>query len=352
MLLLAELHRFDDFQQSRWEQLWQRAQTASAKLSRASTQKRRNIVEGARLPKSMYNRGKSRARQKLIGAPLAARNEDKSRRPQEQLSAPRTPRVQPPREMTLGRSSLNVCEARRPNVLQDPGACSNELLKVCLDDQEALQLLQVAAEDFAKASVPESVFKAFIVARMTWRKHWLVSLALQWKQLVRHSNLPSREPGCREWRGSGCMTARLVCGTKRESVPNDDVWNPQGVKILGTQVGSADFVAKLATERWQKVKNCGKQWLGSPCHQSPPREPPAPVPLEELRYCVSLSTRTLQSTASCAPRWMDSPEAKTSMALIIRADLDIHVSKLDVHSDRRSSFTAHSGQCPFRWHCS
>ena len=52
------------------------------------------------------------------------------------------------------------------------------------------------------------------------------------------------------------------------------------------------------------------------------------------------------------PWWMGSPEAKTSMALVIRADLDVHVSKLDLHSDRGSSFTAHSLQCPFRWHCS
>ena len=38
---------------------------------------------------------------------------------------------------------------------------------------------------------------------------------------------------------------------------------------------------------------------------------------------------------------------------IIRAYLDVDVSELGVHSDRGSGFfTAHSGQCPFRWHCS
>ena len=46
-------------------------------------------------------------------------------------------------------------------------SCSNEILKACLVDQQALRFLQAAAEDFAKGAVPESVFKAFMVARMT-----------------------------------------------------------------------------------------------------------------------------------------------------------------------------------------
>ena len=34
--------------------------------------------------------------------------------------------------------------------LQVPGGCSYEMLKVCLDDAELLQLLTAAAEDFAR----------------------------------------------------------------------------------------------------------------------------------------------------------------------------------------------------------
>ena len=58
------------------------------------------------------------------------------------------------------RSALSGCSP-------GPGGCSNEISKVCLDDHEGLKLLLSATEDFAKAAVPDSVFKAFMVARMT-----------------------------------------------------------------------------------------------------------------------------------------------------------------------------------------
>ena len=41
------------------------------------------------------------------------------------------------------------------------------MLKVCLDDGELLQLLTAAAEDFARASVPQEIFRAFQKAHMT-----------------------------------------------------------------------------------------------------------------------------------------------------------------------------------------
>ena len=48
-----------------------------------------------------------------------------------------------------------------------PGGCSNEILRVCLDDTETLLLLTAAAEDVARASVPPDVFRVFMLARMT-----------------------------------------------------------------------------------------------------------------------------------------------------------------------------------------
>ena len=48
-----------------------------------------------------------------------------------------------------------------------PGGCSNEMLRVCSDDHEALLLLTSVAEDFARASVPESIFNCFTMASMT-----------------------------------------------------------------------------------------------------------------------------------------------------------------------------------------
>ena len=48
-----------------------------------------------------------------------------------------------------------------------PGGCTYEMLQVCLDDVELLQMLTSAAEDFARAAVPRVVFKAFQKANMT-----------------------------------------------------------------------------------------------------------------------------------------------------------------------------------------
>ena len=75
---------------------------------------------------------------------------------------------QPPREFTLDAKLFAECLRSAPSGCSPgPGDCSNEILKVCLDDHEELKLLQSAAEDFAKTAVPDSVFKAFMVARMT-----------------------------------------------------------------------------------------------------------------------------------------------------------------------------------------
>ena len=47
-----------------------------------------------------------------------------------------------------------------------PGGCTNEMLKVCLDDAEVSQLLFLAAQDMARAQIPESA-KTFMLATMT-----------------------------------------------------------------------------------------------------------------------------------------------------------------------------------------
>ena len=46
------------------------------------------------------------------------------------------------------------------------GGCSNEMLRVLLEDKESLLYFHAAAEDFARA-VPASIFKAFMMANMT-----------------------------------------------------------------------------------------------------------------------------------------------------------------------------------------
>ena len=41
------------------------------------------------------------------------------------------------------------------------------MLRVCLDDTETLELLVSAAEDFARAEIPQEVAKSFMLASMT-----------------------------------------------------------------------------------------------------------------------------------------------------------------------------------------
>ena len=47
-----------------------------------------------------------------------------------------------------------------------PGGCRNEMLRVCLDDPETLELL-TAAKDLARATVPGEVTRTFMLASMT-----------------------------------------------------------------------------------------------------------------------------------------------------------------------------------------
>ena len=94
-----------------------------------------------------------------------------------------------------------------------PGGCTNEMLRLCLDDPELVQLLFRAAEDCARARMPDTVMKAFMSATMTalqkpdggrrqgaWQQAlhfadsslsaWPGSSGRQWNQRVPHSSLP------------------------------------------------------------------------------------------------------------------------------------------------------------------
>ena len=46
-----------------------------------------------------------------------------------------------------------------------PGGCTNEMLHVCLDDHETLELLTSAAEDYARVTVPDEARKSFMLPR-------------------------------------------------------------------------------------------------------------------------------------------------------------------------------------------
>ena len=158
----------------------------------------------------------SRAPQELKGAPLAPRDENtlnelRRRRPQGRVRDIPADVLEfcPERELKLDAKIFAECLRSAPTGCSPgPGGCSNEILKVCLDDHESLALLTVAAEDFAKAAVPPCVFKAFMSARMTalskpdggirgiasgvlLRKRWPDNLDLWWRPVVHRSSLPS-----------------------------------------------------------------------------------------------------------------------------------------------------------------
>ena len=72
---------------------------------------------------------------------------------------------------------------------------------------------------------------------------------------------------CRGRPGYSYTRRKHVCGTLRESVLfnladlGPDVWNPRGIKILGTPVGSQKFIPEVCKERLQQER---KLWEAIP----------------------------------------------------------------------------------------
>ena len=123
---------------------------------------------------SRVERGQvSRARHELIGAPLAPQttatlDELRARRPQES-SSPISREVMdfaPESPLSLDGKIFAKCLRTAPSGCSPgPGGCTNEILRVCLD--ELLGLLSSAAEDFARAAVPGGAMRPFMLASMT-----------------------------------------------------------------------------------------------------------------------------------------------------------------------------------------
>ena len=168
---------FEDYQQGRWADLVRRGLgTVDEHRSKShSTDESEEQRRGRAALKRVQQGQVSRARQELTGAPLAPRDENtlnelRRRRPQGRLRDIPADALEfhPERELKLDAKIFAECLRNAPTGCSPgPGGCSNEILKVCLDDHESLALLTVAAEDFAKAAVPPCVFKAFMSARMT-----------------------------------------------------------------------------------------------------------------------------------------------------------------------------------------
>ena len=101
---------------------------------------------------------------------MATLDELRARRPQESSSpiprevmdfAPQSP-------LSLDGKIFAKCLRTAPSGSSlGPGGCTNEILRVCLDDAELLGLLSSAAEDFARAAVPGEAMRPFMLASMT-----------------------------------------------------------------------------------------------------------------------------------------------------------------------------------------
>ena len=73
----------------------------------------------------------------------------------------------PGQALVLDATLFSKCLASAPSgSAPGPGGCTNEMLKVCLDDAEVSQLLFLAAQDMARAQIPESA-RTFMLATMT-----------------------------------------------------------------------------------------------------------------------------------------------------------------------------------------
>ena len=72
------------------------------------------------------------------------------------------------RKLKLKKSVFSKCLQEAPSGNSPgPGGCSNEILRVCLEDGELLSLLHFAAQDFARGEVPLEVTQFFTLASMT-----------------------------------------------------------------------------------------------------------------------------------------------------------------------------------------
>ena len=173
----AELsHRAVDFANGRWNDLIRQA-VAEESRSRPQRIVISEVEEQRRRGKAAQNRVErgqvSRARQELTGASLAPRNEDtmqelQRKRPQERRKEIPSAVLEfvPDGKLNLSLKMFANCLRGAPSGSSPgPGGCSNEMLRVCLDD--SLLFLHAAEEDFARADVPPSIFAAFMMANMT-----------------------------------------------------------------------------------------------------------------------------------------------------------------------------------------
>ena len=104
----------------------------------------------------------SRARQEVTGALRGQR-----KRPQERRKERGSSGIRPRRQVELSLKKFANCGTPHPEVHQDQAGVPTRWLRLLLEDNESLLHFHATAEDFARADVPASIFKAFHMANMT-----------------------------------------------------------------------------------------------------------------------------------------------------------------------------------------
>ena len=167
--------RADQFARGDW---WELIDLAVQNVSTYTNSKREDSSEAERRGLAAQERVKreqvSRARQALVGAALSPKTEgtlEELRRRRPQAALRQIPQevmdYAPDSPLALDMKIFAKCLRAAPaGSSAGPGGCSNEMLKVCLDDQETCQLLFLAAEDFARHTAP-NVSQCFMLANLT-----------------------------------------------------------------------------------------------------------------------------------------------------------------------------------------
>ena len=197
--------RVEDFDAGRWSELLCEARREVVRGGEPQCKSDEKARRGAAAQRRVERCQISRARLELIGASLVPKNADtvtelRNKRPQE-VQSPIPQHVldfAPECELKLEPKVFATClRTALCGSSPGPGGCTYEMLKVCLNDNDTLQLLTLAAEDFARAQTPATT-GAFMMTTMTALQKDGVSGALQ---LERCSDalLP------RVWRASSAM---------------------------------------------------------------------------------------------------------------------------------------------------
>ena len=167
--------RAGDFAHGRFSLLLRGASRA-VELQRCTRDAADTFERRGRAAQSRVEAGQvSRARQELVGASLAPKtqatlDELQGKRPTASATdSSHCPHIRPQTSIAVGFQPLHKISSENAPSGRSPGlgGCSNEMWRVCLDDYEVFQLLFRAAEDFARADVPDGTRVAFMSATMT-----------------------------------------------------------------------------------------------------------------------------------------------------------------------------------------